>query len=68
MQIPIFIMFAVAMWMAMLLVVSVPTWLLWNGLIPELFGGPNLSWLQSLGLLLLSSSFFSGRPSIKFTR
>lgn len=31
---------------------------LWNGLIPELFNGPVLSFCQALGLLVLSKIFF----------
>jgi len=33
---------------------SVPTWLLWNWLVPDLFGLPHVSLLQAFGLLLLS--------------
>jgi hypothetical protein len=33
---------------------------LWNGLIPELFNGPVLSFCQALGLLLLCKIFFGG--------
>lgn len=32
--------------------------LLWNWLMPELFGVPAITWLQSLGLLLLSKILF----------
>ena len=33
---------------------------LWNGLIPELFNGPVLSFCQALGLLLLAKILFGG--------
>ncbi|MEM8897283.1 MAG: hypothetical protein AAGC85_04230 [Bacteroidota bacterium] len=36
--------------------------ILWNTLIPSLFGGPYLSFLQALGLLILSKILFSGGP------
>lgn len=36
--------------------------LLWNLLIPELFGGPTLSYLQAVGVLLLSHLLFRGSP------
>jgi hypothetical protein len=33
---------------------------LWNWLIPALFNGPNISFLQALGLLVLCKILFSG--------
>jgi hypothetical protein len=36
------------------------TQLLWNWLVPELFGGPAISFWQTLGLLALSKILFSG--------
>jgi hypothetical protein len=33
---------------------------LWNSLIPELFNGPALTYLQTAGLLVLSKILFSG--------
>lgn len=35
-------------------VMSAVTMLLWNWLVPDLFGGPSVTWLQALGLLALS--------------
>jgi len=35
---------------------------LWNMLIPELFKGPEITFLQSIGLLLLSHILFRGGP------
>ena len=40
---------------------SVPTWLLWNWLVPDLFGLPHVSLLQAFGLLLLSGFLFGPR-------
>jgi hypothetical protein len=36
------------------------TMLLWNWLVPSLFHGPEIRFLQALGLLLLSKILFSG--------
>jgi hypothetical protein len=36
------------------------TQFLWNWLVPELFAGPHISFLQALGLLLLSKLLFWG--------
>ena len=45
--------------------VSIPTWLLWNWLMPGVFGLPNVTLAQSFGLLLLSGFLFGSRQ-IKF--
>ena len=36
------------------------TMLLWNWLVPTLFSGPHIGFLQALGLLLLSKIIFGG--------
>ena len=36
--------------------------LLWNGLIPELFGGPEVSYWQAVGLLALTKILFGHGP------
>lgn len=42
-------------WLLLTAVLSVvPTWLLWNGIMPELFGLPKITFWQSFGLLLLT--------------
>ena len=41
--------------------VSIPTWLLWNWLVPDVFGLPSVSLLQAFGLLLLSGFIFGSR-------
>lgn len=43
-------------------VIGVLVMLLWNLLIPDLFGGPTLSWLQAVGILVLSHLLFKGSP------
>jgi len=41
------------------LILSLPTWLLWNWLMPDIFGLPKINLLQTIGLLLLSNLFFN---------
>lgn len=43
----------------------VPAWLLWNWLVPVIFGLPEVSLLQCLGLMLLSGMLF--RPKIEIS-
>ncbi|NQV15940.1 hypothetical protein HQ531_10825 [bacterium] len=38
------------------------TMLLWNWLIPTIFNGPSISYLQAIGLLVLSKILLSGGP------
>ena len=43
-------------------IVSLPFWLMWNWLIPSIFGLPEITWLQAFGLwtflvLIRSSNF-----------
>jgi len=35
--------------------VSLPFWILWNLLIPDIFGLPKITWLQATGLWLMLS-------------
>lgn len=42
-------------------VATVPTWFLWNWLMPDVFGLPRVSVFQSFGLLLLSGLLFGNR-------
>ena len=44
-------------------IISAVSWVvmsLWNGLLPGLFGWPSLSFVQALGLLVLSRILFGG--------
>ena len=41
--------------------VSIPTWILWNWLVPDIFGLQNITLLQSFGLMLLSGFIFGSR-------
>lgn len=54
-------------WMLMILLVPIVAFAivyvvttLWNCLIPVLFNGPAITYLQALGLLILSKIFFGG--------
>lgn len=37
---------------------SIPVWLLWNWLVPEIFGLKTITWLQAWGLMVLCSFLF----------
>lgn len=39
--------------------------LLWNWLVPALFNGPHIHFLQALGLLILSRILFRGHPHFR---
>lgn len=43
------------------LIASLPVYWLWNGLMPDIFGLKEITWLQALGLSLLTSMLF--KPS-----
>lgn len=43
---------------AVALVIGLPTWLLWNWLMPELFGLPVITFWQAVGLNLLCFILF----------
>ena len=49
---------AVAVICMLVLILAYPTMLLWNGLMPEIFGLPPISFFQALGLLALSTLLF----------
>jgi hypothetical protein len=40
------------------LLASIPVWLLWNWLMPEIFGLKTISYWQALGLAILCSMLF----------
>jgi hypothetical protein len=60
---------ATAMFLGMIAIVVVilgyPLMLLWNWLMPTIFGLPEITLWQSLGLNLLSTILFKSPPSIK---
>ena len=55
-----------AVWVAAAAVLFVlPSWLLWNALVPEIFGLPEISYLQTFGLILLFGMMFGGPLKFK---
>jgi len=53
-------------------VVSLPFWILWNLLIPDIFGLPEINWLQATGLwlmlALLNTLSFNYTKTLQSTR
>lgn len=39
-------------------VASIPVFFLWNALVPDIFDLPQISWLQSWGLVILTGLLF----------
>jgi hypothetical protein len=60
---------AIAIFLGMIAIVIVilgyPLMLLWNWLMPTIFGLPEITLWQALGLSLLSTILFKSPPSIK---
>ena len=59
-------LFVVGFWMVIIAAifaaaVSIPTWLLWNWVMPSVFGLPSVSLAQAFGLLLLIGFIFGSR-------
>ncbi len=50
----------IGIFVAAAIVLSLAVMLLWNALIPEIFGGPALTYAQALGLLVLSHILLRG--------
>ena len=51
-----------AIFLSLVAILGVVVMLLWNTLVPELFGGPTLSYWQAVGVLLLSHILLRGTP------
>lgn len=47
------------------LIVSLPVWLLWNWLMPDIFAVKEISWMQALGLTVLCGLLFKSSSSSK---
>lgn len=52
----------IAIFVAIMAIAAWPTMLLWNWLMPDIFGLKQLTFWQTLGLMILSTMFFY-RPS-----
>ena len=46
---------------AFVLLAGVAVMLLWNALVPEIFDGPRVTWMQALGVLILARILAGGR-------
>jgi hypothetical protein len=46
---------------AFVLLAGVAVMLLWNALVPTIFDGPHITWIQALGLLILARILTGGR-------
>ena len=46
---------------AIVLLAGVAVMLLWNALVPAIFDGPQITWIQALGLLILARLLAGGR-------
>lgn len=46
-------------------IVALPTWLLWNWLMPSIFGLPQIGIWQSLGLIILCNILFKTSVTTK---
>lgn len=57
---------AVALLVGLSALMALPVMWLWNGIVPELFHGPTVSFWQAWGLSLLSSLLF--KPTITQTK
>jgi hypothetical protein len=60
---PFYVFSGIAGFIATAVVFSTLAMLLWNALLPELFGLPVLSWLQTAGIFVLCRVLFGGMTS-----
>ncbi len=45
------------------LLMTIPVWLLWNAVMPDIFGVPAISFWQAMGVSFLSSCLFKSSSS-----
>ncbi len=62
-EITIIILGVMALVCIIALLISVPFWLLWNWLMPQIFGLKSITWIQALGLAVLSGMIFKSTAS-----
>jgi len=55
----------IALVVVIALLVSLPVWLLWNWLMPEIFAVKTISWFQALGISILCGLLFKSSASAK---
>lgn len=56
-----------ASWCFVAALATLPTWLIWNWLMPETFGLPSLGVIQTFALLLLCNFLVGSRPQLTFS-
>jgi hypothetical protein len=49
------------------LIAAIPIWLLWNWLMPEIFGLPQISLLEALGISIFSGILFKSSGKMEKT-
>lgn len=59
----VLILGAVALMFAFAAVMSLPVMLLWDWLMPTIFGLPEITWLQAWGLMFLCALLFKSNVS-----
>ena len=42
-------------------IMAIPTWLLWNWLMPQIFGLPQINLLEAFGILILCKILFKSK-------
>lgn len=52
--------FACVFFIAAVLLWSIPVWLVWNTIVPDVFGLTDITLKQAIGLVLLSKMLFGG--------
>ena len=60
-----FIAFASIWILGASLLAALPAWLLWNWLMPQIFGLPELSLIECFGLLVLVGIFFGTSSKVE---
>lgn len=55
---------AVIVFLICVLIIGTVVMWLWNFLMPTIFGLPELTWLQSLGMYALAQMFFQSRVTL----
>lgn len=59
----VLILGAVALMLAFAAIMSLPVMLLWDWLMPTIFGLPEITWLQAWGLMFLCALLFKSNVS-----
>ena len=58
------ILLGIGLMIIVCIIISLPTMLLWNWLMPVIFGLPTITWLQALGLCILCSILFKSSGKV----